>query len=147
MRVVKTAGTAVQVRRAPHINKLTLNTMQIINGKCPSKSNCYRIITQRDRTGKAHGSLAKTDALMAYERSFYLQCSQYRNRQIKGLFELYINVFYDSQRPDLDNCLKVVLDCLQSCGAIKNDRNCVKIVAQKYIDKEKPRIEFELKEV
>ncbi len=50
-----------------------------------------------------------------YEKSFYLQCSQYRNKQIKGLFELYLSVHYDTQRPDLDNCLKIVLDCLQSC--------------------------------
>ncbi|KDS22718.1 RusA family crossover junction endodeoxyribonuclease [Bacteroides ovatus] len=121
--------------------------MQIIIGKCPSKSNCYKIIQQRGKDGKYHGSLAKKDALVMYEKSFYLQCSQYRNKQIKGLFELYLSVHYDTQRPDLDNCLKIVLDCLQSCRAIRNDRNCVKIVAEKYIDKTNPRIEFEIKEV
>lgn len=121
--------------------------MQIIIGKCPSKSNCYKIIQQRGKDGKYHGSLAKKDALVMSEKSFYLQCSQYRNKQIKGLFELYLSVHYDTQRPDLDNCLKIVLDCLQSCRAIRNDRNCVKIVAEKYIDKTNPRIEFEIKEV
>lgn len=116
--------------------------MQTIYGKCPSKSNCYKVVTI-----DGHGSLAKQSALKEYEKSFYLQCSEYRNRDIKGLFEIHLNVFYDSQRPDLDNCLKVVLDCLQQCRAIRNDRNCVKITAEKFIDKVRPRIEFEIIEI
>ncbi|MEI7505056.1 MAG: RusA family crossover junction endodeoxyribonuclease [Paludibacter sp.] len=115
---------------------------QTITGQVPSKSNCYRIITL-----SGHGSLAKTPALKLYEKSFYLQCNHYRNRNIKGLFELYVNVHNGSQRPDLDNSFKVLLDCLQSCKAIENDRNCIKIVAQKFVDKINPRIEFEIKEV
>lgn len=116
--------------------------IQTIQGQCPSKSNCYRIVTI-----SGHGSLAKTTALKAYEKSFYLQCNFYRNKEIKGLFELKIDVYNSSQRPDLDNAFKIVLDCLQGCKAIKNDRNCVKIVAQKFVDKENPRIEFELIEI
>jgi Holliday junction resolvase RusA-like endonuclease len=60
---------------------------------------------------------------------------------------LELNVYYENQRPDLDNCFKIVLDCLQGCKAIKNDRNCVKITARKFIDKINPRIEFTLNEV
>lgn len=116
--------------------------MQTIYGKCPSKSNCYKVVTIN-----GHGSLAKQEALKAYEKSFYLQCDEYRNKDIKGLFELRLRVFYENQRPDLDNCLKIVLDCLQQCRAIRNDRDCVKIVAEKFIDKERPRIEFELIEI
>ena len=115
---------------------------QTIHGKCPSKSNSYKIITI-----KGHGSLTKHDKLKEYEKSFYLQCNHYRNRNIKGLFELHLNIYYENQRPDLDNCFKIVLDCLQSCRAIANDRNCVKIVAEKFIDKANPRIEFEIKEI
>ena len=112
---------------------------QTIIGQAPSKSNCYKIITL-----SGHGSLAKTPALKAYEKSFYLQCNNYRNANIKSLFELHLDVYNSSQRPDLDNSFKVVLDCLQSCKAIENDRNCVKIVAQKFVDKLNPRIEFEI---
>ena len=115
---------------------------QTILGQAPSKSNCYKIISTC-----GHGSLAKTPALKLYEKSFYLQCNHYRNKNIKGLFELNLNVFNGSQRPDLDNSFKVILDLLQYCKAIENDRNCVKIVAQKFVDKINPRIEFELKEV
>lgn len=112
---------------------------QVIYGKCPSNSNSYKIITYN-----GHGKLAKHEKLTAYEKDFYLQCNHYRNKRIKGLFELHLNVFYKNQRPDLDNCMKIVLDCLQSCNAIKNDRNCVKIIAEKFIDKMNPRIEFEI---
>jgi Holliday junction resolvase RusA-like endonuclease len=94
-----------------------------------------------------HGSLAKTPALKSYEQSFYLQCDHYRNKNIKGLFELEISVFNSSQRPDLDNAFKAVLDCLQGCKAIANDRNCVKITAQKFVDKLNARIEFKIIEV
>lgn len=115
---------------------------QIIRGQPPSKSNSYRIITIG-----GHGSLAKTTKLKEYERSFYLQCNNYRDKNISGLFELHIDAFMSSQRPDLDNIFKVVLDMLQSCNAITNDRNCVKIIAQKFVDKKEPRIEFTIKEV
>ena len=115
---------------------------QVILGQTPSKANTYRIITI-----KGHGSLAKTSALKAYEEKFYLQCGAYRNKKIDGFFELYVDVYFHSNQPDLDNSLKVILDCLQTCKAIKNDRNCVKIVANKFIDKLNPRIEFTIVEV
>ena len=113
---------------------------QVIYGKVPSKSNQYRVVTIN-----GHGSLAKTDALKHYENAFYLQCDKYRNRDIKEMFEMYLAVYYENNRPDLDNALKVVLDCLQSCKAIRNDRQCVKITAEKFIDKTAPRIEFSIK--
>lgn len=115
---------------------------QVIYGSVPSKSNCYKIITLA-----GHGSLAKTSAMKEFEKKFYLQCGAYRNKNIQGFFELYADVFFQSNQPDLDNSLKGLLDCLQNCKAIKNDRNCVKIVANKFIDKTNPRIEFTLVEV
>ena len=120
---------------------------QTIYGQPPSKANTYKIITMRGVNGKPHGSLAKTDALTTYEKSFYLQCGAYRNKNISGFFELYVDVYFRSNQPDLDNSLKCLLDCLQACKAIKNDRYCVKIVANKFVDKNNPRIEFTIKEV
>ena len=115
---------------------------QIIYGSPPSKSNQYKVITLN-----GHGSLAKTASLKEYEKRFYLECGTYRNKNIKGFFELYIDVYFASNRPDLDNALKSTLDCLQTCKAIANDRNCVKIVANKFIDPVRPRLEFTIKEV
>lgn len=59
---------------------------------------------------------------------------QVRNKCIKGPFKLTITfVKPDKRHRDLDNLLKAVLDCLQSVGAIENDKNCVWIDAR-YID-------------
>ena len=120
---------------------------QVIYGSVPSKSNLYKIITKKNPvTGKYYGSLAKSDIMERFEKKFYLECG-YRNRNIKGFFELYVDVYFQSNQPDLDNSLKGLLDCLQNCKAIKNDRNCVKIIANKFIDKNNPRIEFTIVEV
>lgn len=110
---------------------------QIIHGQPPSKSNCYRIISIR-----GHGSLAKTAALKKWEQSFFMQCGTYRDAKIKQYFKLDIDVYFTSQRSDLDNALKAVLDCLQTCNAIDNDRWCVEIHARKFLDPYDPRIEF-----
>ena len=119
-----------------------------IKGTVPSKSNCYKIVTKKSKEGKPYGSLAKAANLIKYEKSFFIQLPPaLRGLMIDGYFEFYIDVFYPSQRSDLDGCLKIVLDCLQMTKTIKNDNKCVKIVAQKAIDKDEPRIEFEIKEI
>jgi Holliday junction resolvase RusA-like endonuclease len=50
------------------------------------------------------------------------QMLEYKYELIETEFKFIIDVYYDSRRPDLDNSLKVVLDCLQKAGAIKNDQ-------------------------
>jgi Holliday junction resolvase RusA-like endonuclease len=115
---------------------------QTIFGSCPSKSNSYRII----RFNNAY-SLGKTNSLKKYEKDFYIQCNLYRDLLIDGYFEFYMDVFYPNQRSDLDNSAKVVLDCLQKVKAIVNDNKCTKMVLRKFLDKDKPRIEFFLKKI
>lgn len=112
---------------------------QTIMGNTPSKSNCYRIITLG-----GHGSLAKTQKMKDFENSFFMQCGIYRNLNIDKYFEYHCKVFYPSMRSDIDNSLKIQLDCLQKTKTIKNDNLCIKVVAEKFIDKEKPRIEFKI---
>ena len=112
---------------------------QTILGSVPSKANSYRVITIN-----GHGSLAKTPATKAYENSFYMQMGPYRNLNIEGYFELHMRVYFASMSHDIDNSAKVVLDCLQNGKAIKNDNRCVKLTAEKFIDKLNPRIEFKI---
>lgn len=114
--------------------------MVTIQGKIPSKSNCYKIITIA-----GHPSLGKQKVLKDYEESFFLQCPL-RGKNISNFFRIEVDVYYENMRPDLDNCLKILLDCLQQCKAIKNDRLCTEILARKFIDKHNPRIEFEITE-
>jgi Holliday junction resolvase RusA-like endonuclease len=116
-----------------------MNTITI-HGKIPSKSNCYKVVTIG-----GHSSLAKTRAIKDYEQSFFLQCPM-RGTNLDKYFKLSVDVYYENMRPDLDNCFKVLLDCLQQCKAIKNDRYCVEIHGRKLIDKENPRIEFTIEE-
>ena len=97
---------------------------------------------------KRHSSLGKTKALKDYENSFFMQLSgELRDKDITGFFELEIDVYYPSMRADLDNSLKVVLDCLQKTKTIRNDNKCVKIIARRFVDKKEPRIEFLLTEL
>ena len=119
-----------------------MSEYQTILGNTPSKSNSYQIIAI-----KKHASLAKTKALKEYEDKFYIQCNKYRNANITGYFKLHLKVFYPSEKSDLDNSLKIILDCLQKAKAIRNDNKCVKIVAEKYLDKERPRIEFLINQI
>ena len=114
---------------------------QIIRGKLPSKSNCYKVVFLN-----GHGSLAKLSVLKEYEKAFYMQCGM-RNANIKGFFKLSVDVFHENMRPDLDNGMKILLDCLQACKAIQNDRQCVELHARKLIDKNNPRIEFVIEEI
>ena len=113
----------------------------IIRGKIPSKSNCYKIITIA-----GHSSLAKTKVIKEYEQAFFMQCP-IRGKMISKPFKLTADVYYENNLPDLDNCLKVLLDCLQQCKAIKNDRYCFEIQARKLIDKTDPRVELVLEEL
>lgn len=104
-----------------------------VHGAVPSKSNSYKIITIN-----GHASLAKQPPLCRYERDFALQCPL-RGEDLCRRFRLDIDVYFASDRNDLDNALKAVLDCLQGCRAIHNDRLCVEIHARKLVDKSDPR--------
>lgn len=112
----------------------------IVQGVTPSKSNCYMIITI-----SGHGSLCKTKAMKAYEQNFFCQVpASLRNMQIDEPIKLTIAVYWESLRQDLDNCLKVVCDCLQGSGVIKNDNLVYEIVASKHKDKLNPRVEIKI---
>lgn len=113
-----------------------------IYGQVPSKSNGYRIV----QLG-GHSTLIRSDALVKYANSFYLQMGSYRDLHIQGFFELHADVYFTSMSHDLDNSLKVILDCLQTGGAIKNDNRCTRIVARKFIDKANPRVELMIVEL
>ncbi len=140
--VTVTKGAAVGKSEVP-----VTGHKQVVLGNVPSKSNCYKIITfkSKDPSKAPHASLAKTSALIKYEKDFFIQCGLYRNAGIDDYFEFHMDVYYPSQRSDLDNSLKVVLDCLQKNGAIKNDNKCVHLNINKFVDKNNPRVEFVIK--
>lgn len=112
--------------------------MITILGQVPSKSNGYRIANNR---------LFKSIELKSYEVSFEWQIKKHLKEYIDVPFQIWIDVYFQSNRSDLDNSAKVILDCLQTAGVIKNDRLCQVLVMRKHIDKVNPRIEFEIKKL
>ena len=112
--------------------------MITILGQVPSKSNGYKIGNNR---------LYKSKELKDYEHFFLLKMLEYRHlflEPIKEKFSIRILVYFQSNRSDLDNSAKIILDCLQNCKVIENDRLCHELHMFKFIDKENPRIEFEI---
>jgi len=65
---------------------------------------------------------------------------------IEGYLQIELDVFYPSQRGDLDGSLKIFLDCLQKVKAFDNDNKVTRIVLNKFKDPFNPRIEFEIKQ-
>lgn len=117
--------------------------VETIFGQIVAKANHYQAVPGKDGTKR----IIKDEKIRAYEQSFREQCKVYRDRKIEGRFILYVRVYHSSERYDLDNALKTLLDCLQDVGAIKNDNKCFKIIAEKAIDQKNPRIQFALMEI
>ena len=121
---------------------MTLKTRKMeretIYGQVVSKANNYEI--GNDKHGQRY--IIKSEAMRAYERSFMEQCRIYKDRNVNCYFTLYVAVYESSVRYDLDNALKTLLDCLQMVKAITDDNLCRKIVAEKRIDKHRPRVVF-----
>ena len=116
---------------------------EVIHGQIIAKANHYQAVPGKDGTKR----IIKDDKIRAYEHSFMEQCKVYRNRRISSRFRLFVRVWHSSERFDLDNSLKTLLDCLQMAGAIADDKLCYQIEAEKKIDKYHPRVEFALQEV
>lgn len=115
---------------------------ETIYGQIVSKANNYQV--GNDKHGQRY--IIKSEAMRAYERSFMEQCKVYKDRMIDCHFTLYVAVYESSVRYDLDNALKTILDCLQMTRTITDDNLCRKIVAEKRIDKHRPRVVFAIQE-
>ena len=113
--------------------------IETIRGQIISKPNNYLLVP-----GPAGNErrMIKSDKLRAYEASFVAQCRIYAGRMISQPFELLTTIYYRTAQSDLDNSLKTLLDCLQYVGAIENDALCIRITAEKRIDRSNPRVEF-----
>lgn len=115
---------------------------EIIYGQIVAKANHYLAVPGKDEQRR----IIKDEVIREYERTFVEQCRIYKDRRISGRFTLIVDVFYKSARYDLDNSIKTLLDCLQMVNAITNDNLCFNLIANKYIDIHRPRVEFCIKE-
>ena len=112
--------------------------VEVIHGQIIAKANHYQAVPGKNGERR----IIKDEAIRAYERSFMEQCRIYKDRNVNCYFTLYVAVYESSVRYDLDNALKTLLDCLQMVKAITDDNLCRKIVAEKRIDKYRPRVVF-----
>ncbi len=113
-------------------NENSKEMLLTIKGQVPSKSNGYRIANNR---------LFKSKELKEYEEAFAWQTTRVL-QEFNDKFGITMKVYFQSNRSDLDNAAKVILDCLQTSGIIKNDRNCWQLQMTKEIDKLNPRVEL-----
>ena len=119
-----------------------MEVVEIIYGQVIAKANHYQAVPDKDGGRR----IIKDERIRAYERSFMEQCRLYRNRHISNRFKLFARVYHSTERYDLDNSLKTLLDCLQMAGAITDDKLCFRIDAEKFIDRYRPRVEFAIVE-
>ena len=113
-----------------------------ILGQAPSKSNCYGV-----RCIGRNASMYKKTAVKKYEKSFISQIpAKYLNKNIEYFMKVEIDCYYDSRRPDLDNSAKVILDCLQAAGVIKNDNKVYELNMTKNVRSGGSRVDIRISE-
>lgn len=111
---------------------------ETIHGQIIGKANNYQAVPDGCRRSR----IIKNDRIRAYERHFREQCRIYAGAMVDRPFEVVVIVYTKSWSFDLDNSLKTLLDCMQDAGVITDDKNCIRIVADKVLDPYNPRIEF-----
>lgn len=117
---------------------------ETIFGVCPSKSNNYEL-SGFDSNGFRH--MFKSERMRQYEKSFAAQCHIYKDRMISRPFIFHLIAYYPSNVYDLDGGFKGILDCMQYNRCIKDDNLVRKIVAEKRLDPQNPRIMFAIQEL
>ena len=110
---------------------------ETIDKPIPSKSNSYRIGNKR---------LYKSQTLVEFEE-YFTSVTSYSSLKINEPFSLKVDVYMKNKRQDIDNTLKILLDCLEKNEVITNDNLCYHIDITKHIEKEKPRVEYTLETI
>lgn len=111
-----------------------------ILGNVPSKSNKYIPV--------AKGRMIKSKEVKDYETAFILQLPpEWKKLNIINPFSCEVSFYFRSYASDLDGGWKIVLDCLQRAGVIKNDNLMYYQVGRKFIDTKNPRVVIEIDEL
>jgi Holliday junction resolvase RusA-like endonuclease len=108
---------------------------------CPvSKSNSYKVTKS--------GRLRVSKEVEVFE-SFFIKLlpEEVANANIENPFCLELDLWVQNKAQDLDNLAKSILDCLETAGAFENDNLCYRLIMNKFIDKNDPRIKLKLYEL
>lgn len=89
-----------------------------------------------------HGAY-KTEEARLWEDEAQVIILQTKGRKTL-LDDVYVGMeFFLKRDRDVDN-MKLLLDCLQDNGILKNDSQVVHLNIKKYVDKKNPRVELEV---
>jgi Holliday junction resolvase RusA-like endonuclease len=105
----------------------------VVKGEPASKANSRRLIWR----GKSPAFIKSAKAL-SYADSFKLQ-AQPIEPLLEGELTVDMNIYYATQRPDLDESL--ILDLLQDV-IYKNDRQVREKHIKHFVDRDNPRVEI-----
>jgi len=98
----------------------------------PSANRYWRMV---------QGRMIRSREANDYKAYAGLICNTAGLQPLDGDVRVRIDVYRKARRSDLDNALKVVLDCLQGY-AYHNDAQIVEIHARRYDDPRNPRVEI-----
>ena len=116
----------------------------MIAGTLPNKSNS-RTVAQVGPKDARRMLFIKSDEARKYEKAFEqaIQSSPlFTPLPEKAKLYFKVTVYQENLRRDLD--CELLPDLLQKFGAIKNDRLIYRKEYERQIDKENPRVEFEI---
>lgn len=94
-----------------------------IHGRIPTKKNRYRI--------SRNGGFFKPKDVTDFERMFGKEVAAQRVGMVRGPFRISVELLVGEHEPDLDGAVTTILDCLQLCEVIANDKDAVMIQASK----------------
>ncbi len=127
-----------------------------IKGEPVSKANSRRIVTMPDGKGGKRAAVVKSPEGIRYVQDAVRQVSHRHKLQLEGPVSFTARLFYESERPDLDESL--LLDSLQNQSELVNGRRILtqkgvycndRQVREKHIyhgiDRRNPRAEVEIR--
>jgi crossover junction endodeoxyribonuclease RusA len=102
----------------------------------PSVNHLYRVVNGRPILSREGRSFKLRTAGLALERGA---------RPLAGDVAVTLGVYRPAKRGDLDNAMKCILDALRGV-AFADDRQVVRIDAERFEDKANPRVEVLVEE-
>tara|TARA_R100001086_G_scaffold102618_2_gene51500 strand:- start:191 stop:601 length:411 start_codon:yes stop_codon:yes gene_type:complete len=122
----------------PSVSASKRSVKATILGQACSKANSRRLVTIG---GKPR--FIKSKEALAFARAIEIQAPRL-NELLTGDLEFRADIYYRSRRPDLDE--SIILDALEGIW-YANDRAVKSKVVRKYLDKDNPRCDVEVREI
>lgn len=111
-----------------------------IQAEPASKANSRRLVPYQKGGKTRLRSIKSEKGLLFLDAAG--KCITPPEKPIEGEVMMVATLYYATRRPDLDESL--VMDALEKCGVVKNDRQIREKHIYHALDKENPRAEIEI---